>query len=106
MIGFDFKLAAEETKYFFKNPDQFIERLEEILVKKEIVLAEEIELLDGRVFESSFIPINMGEKYDGHLWSYEDITIKKKYKESLEAEKEKYSNLHYLLLITPYSYWQ
>ena len=93
MIGFDSKMATEENKHFFKRPDEFIERVEEILRNKENVFSEEIELADGRVYERSFIRIAKGKKNDGHLWSFEDITIKKKYKESLEGEKEKYRNI-------------
>nr|WP_315156323.1 PAS domain S-box protein [uncultured Flavobacterium sp.] len=93
MIGVDSKITIEENKYFFKKPNEFIERVEEILRDKQNVFSEEIELADGRVYERSFIPIAKGNKNDGHLWSFEDITIKKKYKESLEAEKEKYRNI-------------
>ncbi|MDG2433658.1 PAS domain S-box protein [Flavobacterium sp.] len=93
MIGMDCEEAATDTKYLFKNPDQFLTRVSEILKNNEVVLAEEIELADGRVYERSFIPIKKGSKDDGHLWSYDDVTIKKNYKESLEAEKEKYSNI-------------
>jgi len=93
MRGLDFKMATEENKYFFKRPNEFIERVEEILRNKKNVFSEEIELADGRVYERSFIPIAKGNKNDGNLWSFEDITIKKKYKESLEGEKEKYRNI-------------
>ncbi|QBZ96588.1 PAS domain-containing protein [Flavobacterium sangjuense] len=91
--GFDSELIAVGIKDFFKDPNQFKDRLTEILNQKEIVIAETIELADGRVLERSFIPIYKGEKLDGNLWSYEDVTIKKKYRESLEAEREKYSNI-------------
>lgn len=50
-------------------------------------------MADGRIVQRSFIPIYQGNKYNGHLWSYDDITIKKKYEQSLEAEREKYSNI-------------
>ncbi|MEC4003997.1 PAS domain S-box protein [Flavobacterium sp. SUN052] len=93
MKGYDCAQAAESTKHFFKSPDQFLNRIDEILINKEEVIAEEIELVDGSVFERSFMPIIRDQHYAGHLWSYEDITIKKKYKESLEAEREKYSNI-------------
>ncbi len=92
--GLDSGLMARGTTSIFKNQHQFFKRVEEILQKKEMVIAEEIELTDGRFFERSFIPIaNIDNQYSGHLWSYDDITIKKKYKESLEAEKEKYRNI-------------
>lgn len=93
MIGFDSKLLTEKNIHFFKKPNEFIERTEEILRNKKNVFSEEIEIADGRIYERSFIAIPKGNKNDGHLWTFEDITIKKKYKESLEAEKEKYRNI-------------
>lgn len=91
--GFDCEMMALGSKDYFKNSDSFMKRLEEILKNKENVIAEEIELVDGRILERSFIPIQSGNKYDGHLWGYDDITIKKRYRESLVAEREKYSNI-------------
>ena len=91
--GTNAELLFEGAKQLLKNPSGFIERMALIIEQKEVIIAEEIELADGRVYERSFIPIFTGEKYNGHLWSYEDITIKKKHKESLIAEKEKYSTI-------------
>lgn len=93
MKGVDCEMAAQNTKHFFKNSDYFLERIDETLKNKEKVIAEEIELVDGRIFERSFLPIYKEGKYAGHLWSYEDVTIKKRYKESIEAERQKYSNI-------------
>ena len=93
MKGIDCEMAAQNTKHFFKNSDLFLQRIDAILKNRENVIAEEIELVDGRIFERSFLPIYKEGKYAGHLWNYEDITIKKRYKESIEAEKQKYSNI-------------
>lgn len=89
----DSATAANDRKQFFKNPVVFIERINEILKNKEKVIAEEIELIDGRIFERSFLPIYKDGKQAGQLWSYDDVTIKKRYKESIEAERQKYSNI-------------
>lgn len=91
--GLDCAETADQTKLLFKDPEQFLKRIDEILAKKTTVIAENIELADGRIVQRSFIPIYQGNKYNGHLWSYDDITIKKKYEQSLEAEREKYSNI-------------
>ncbi|MBF6642194.1 PAS domain S-box protein [Flavobacterium sp. J49] len=93
MKGIDCSKAAEQSKFLFKNPDSFLARIDEILRQKSTVIAEEIEMVDGRIIQRSFIPIYRGNKYDGHLWSYDDVTIQKKYEQSLEAEREKYSNI-------------
>ena len=78
---------------YFKNPEQFVNRIDELLEKKEIVIAEELELVNGSIYERSYIPIYHEGRYKGHLWSYDDITIQKNYKESLKAQKEKYSSI-------------
>ncbi|WP_284653141.1 PAS domain-containing protein [Flavobacterium terrisoli] len=93
MKGLDCEMIAVGVKDYFKYPDHFLDRLKETIDKKEIVIAEIVELADGRILERTFIPIYRGEKLDGYLWSYEDVTIKKRYRESLEAEREKYSNI-------------
>ena len=91
--GFDCKQLSNASMHLFKNPKNYIKRINEIQKNKVKINGEEIELLDGKVYERSYLPIYKERIYDGHLWSYNDITIKKKYKESIEAEKEKYSNI-------------
>lgn len=93
MKGMDCELETNEIKKAFKDPNEFITRIDEILKNKEEVIAEEVFLADGRIFERSFLPIFKDGNYSGHLWSYDDVTIKKRYKESLEAERQKYSNI-------------
>ncbi len=93
MKGLDCNLMAENTKNYFKFPEEFSTRIEEILKQRKTVIAEEIILADGRIFERSYIPLFKDKEYNGHLWSYDDITIKKNYKESLETERTKYSNI-------------
>ncbi len=93
LVGQDCAAAAELFKDRFKQPDKFVENLIKILDKKELSIGNEIELANGRFLERNFIPIFHEGVYKGHLWSYDDITIKKKYKENLQAQKEKYSNI-------------
>lgn len=93
MKGLDCNLMADNTKNYFKYPEEFSTRIEVILEQRKTVIAEEIILADGRIFERSYIPLFKDKEYNGHLWSYEDVTIKKNYKESLEAERTKYSNI-------------
>ena len=93
LIGADCSNAAEESKHHFQNPEEFVEGIAKLLKNKQTVLAEELHLKDGRIFERSYIPIYSEGIYRGHLWSYDDVTIPKRYKESLRAQKEKYSNI-------------
>ncbi|SHI72861.1 PAS/PAC sensor signal transduction histidine kinase [Mesonia phycicola] len=91
--GLDCISATQKNKKFFKNPEGFINRINELLQNKKIALNDVLHLVDGRVIERNFIPIYHKKIYKGHLWSYTDITIQKKYRESIQAQKEKYSNI-------------
>ncbi|MBQ0909161.1 PAS domain S-box protein [Flavobacterium sp. F-328] len=93
LIGSDFSGSVEDSKRFFKNPDIYAERLNNIFKENKAVYNEELELIDGRFFERSYVPIFRDGIYKGNLRSYVDITIKKKHEEILQNEKEKYSNI-------------
>ena len=93
IIGVDCAESEEEYKKYFKNPKNFVSRIEEILAKKETVLADELEMIDGRILARDFIPIDNYGDYKGHLWAYKDITISKNYRKNLETQREKYSSI-------------
>ncbi|MGO4921267.1 PAS domain-containing sensor histidine kinase [Maribacter spongiicola] len=93
LIGLDCAESEEENKKFFKKPKAFVSRIEEILAKKEPVLADELEMIDGRILSRDFIPIKHEGDYKGHLWAYQDITISKNYRKNLETQREKYSSI-------------
>ncbi|APG60637.1 PAS domain-containing sensor histidine kinase [Christiangramia salexigens] len=93
MIGLDCKNIADDQKHLFTDPRKFVERTRTLLKNREIVLSEEIELANGRIYERSYIPIYNEGVYRGHLWSYDDATIRKRYKQNLKAQKEKYSSI-------------
>lgn len=93
LVGADCSNAAEESKHHFEDQDKFVERINILLKEKKPVLAEELKLTNGRIYERSYIPIYNNGIYKGHLWSYDDVTIRRRYKESLQAQKEKYGNI-------------
>jgi len=93
LINVDCTTSAEESKMQFHDPEGFVKRIQELLENKKTVIAEELQMVDGRVLERSYIPIFNNGEYKGHLWSYDDITIRRRYKENLKAQKDKYSNI-------------
>lgn len=93
LIGNDCVESEEHNKKFFKNSEKFVSRIEEILTKRETVLSDELEMIDGRILERDYIPINNDGDYKGHLWAYHDVTISKNYRKNLEAQREKYSSI-------------
>ncbi len=91
--GADCTDAAEQNKVFFKDPEAFVMRIEEVLKAKKVVLSDELEMVDGRILERDYIPIFNNGVYKGHLWTYQDVTLRKNYKQNLEIQKEKYSSI-------------
>ncbi|MVM41754.1 PAS domain S-box protein [Spirosoma sp. HMF3257] len=91
--GVDCSGMAEQSKHFFKDPDQFTNRVSQLLQKQEQVIGEELELADGRIFERDYIPIFTDDIYAGHLWKYTDIT-KRKHAEGVALHlTEKYQRI-------------
>ncbi|WP_417886325.1 PAS domain S-box protein [Zunongwangia sp.] len=91
--GADCSNSAEESKNILKKPNEFVKGINTLLQEKRTVISEELELKDGKIYERSYIPIYHEGKYKGHLWSYDDVTIQKNYKEHLKSQKEKYSSI-------------
>ncbi len=88
--GADCSNAAEESKHHFADPEGFVKRIEKVLKSKKLVLSDELKMKDGRILERDYIPIFSDGKYKGHLWTYQDVTLRKNYKKNIEAQKEKY----------------
>lgn len=93
LLGQDCSNAAEETKHMFMDPEGFVNRIEKILTDKVVVLKSEIIMVSGKILERDYIPIFVDREYKGHLWAYRDVTLTKRYRKSLEDQKEKYSNI-------------
>lgn len=93
LIGSDCVSAMEESKVLFDNQDEFIFRVNEILADKKMVIGDVLTMKNGTILERDYIPILTGNTYKGHMWSYRDVTLKRNYRDSLEAQKQKYSNI-------------
>lgn len=93
LIGMDCSNSAEQSKHLFQDPESFVKNISKILEKRETVLGEELTMTNGKILERDYIPIFRNKEYKGHLWSYKDVTLQKKYEKSLKAQKEKYSSI-------------
>lgn len=91
--GEDCSQAAEEYKNLFKQPQKFVERIYELVAEKKVAIADELIMIDGRILERDFIPIYKNKIYKGSLWTYRDVSLKRQYRKSLEAQKQKYSGI-------------
>ena len=88
-IGVDCRPFAEISKGYFKNADTFVGEINDILTARNIIVGEELELTDGRVFERDYIPVFSEDQYLGHLWQYRDVTNKKKAEKILIKARQK-----------------
>ncbi|NKI30724.1 PAS domain S-box protein [Muricauda sp. DJ-13] len=91
--GLDCKSTLHQWKEKFKDPEQFILGIDRAIHERRVVIADELELNDGRVFSRDYIPLFNDDEPIGHLWTYSDITIQKNYRRNIEQQKEKYSNI-------------
>lgn len=74
MIGRDCRELINNTKLLFKDEKQFVNRINEIIEEKKIVIRELIETKDNLFYERDYIPIIIEQEYKGHLWKYTDVT--------------------------------
>lgn len=81
------------SKLLIENPKEFLARINELTLKKEQVLSEEIHFKNGQIYERDFVPINEEGKSKGFLWTYRDVTLHRNYRKIIEAEREKYMNI-------------
>ncbi len=91
--GINSEQSTHKYKRMFLEPEIALNRISDVIEKKEVVTADEMELLDGRTFERDYIPLFNGSEYQGHLWSYSDVTLRKNYRKNLEIQKEKYGSI-------------
>jgi PAS domain S-box-containing protein len=93
MVGINCKNAAEQSQHLFKDPIAFVTRINDLVFRKVQALGDEITMLDGRILERDFIPIFEKKIFKGFMWSYRDMTMRLNYRQSIEAQREKYSNI-------------
>ncbi|GHC47048.1 PAS domain-containing sensor histidine kinase [Ulvibacter litoralis] len=91
--GNDITNGEKESKTLFLEPEKFEQRIHEIFEKKEPVIGDELRMVDGKILERNYTPFIRDGVFKGHLWSFKDVTVTKKYSASLEAQKQKFSNI-------------
>ncbi|MCX6329138.1 MAG: PAS domain S-box protein [Bacteroidia bacterium] len=72
-----------------KYPDNFVNQVKHLYSDKEAITYDLLEFIDGRFFERYSQPQKIGEKTVGRVWSFRDITERKKAEAELIAAKEK-----------------
>jgi two-component system sensor histidine kinase/response regulator len=71
------------------DPDNFLENVKNLYSESETTTSDLLEFKDGRVFERYSQPQKINNKSVGRVWSFRDITEKKRAETELIAAKEK-----------------
>ncbi|MCP1383318.1 PAS domain S-box protein [Runella salmonicolor] len=93
LIGVDCSQSAEQSKHLFKNPEEFVKQINDLLAKQEICINEELHMVNGRILERDYIPIFLEGQYRGHLWKYADVTEQFLAREQIRKSEEKYRGI-------------
>ncbi len=84
----DEKKLIELSVAQLKEPEKFTAKIEELYGHLEVESFDLLEFKDGRIFERFSQPQRIGEKCVGRVWSFRDITERKRVEMELDYERE------------------
>jgi PAS domain S-box-containing protein len=93
LVGIECTDLYESSTALFKYPLEFITNTARHLKTRQPVNNEELKMADGRVLERNYIPLFIDDIYRGHLWTYNDITERKRSEIKLKRQEEKYRSI-------------
>ena len=88
----DRKAQIEYGMTQLRNPQTFSNKIEELYDKPDAVSLDILEFKDGRIVERASLPQQIGDENIGRVWSYRDITERKKAEIDLHVAKEDAEN--------------
>ena len=85
------------------NPNEFINKVNDLYKHPELSSIDDIKLADGRIFERYSIPQRVNETIVGRVWSFRDITKRIHAEKTLRISE---ANLSEALQISSLSFWE
>ncbi|HQR94387.1 MAG TPA: ATP-binding protein, partial [Sediminibacterium sp.] len=82
-----------EMSRLFVHPEIFRKRVEQIMINKQDIASEILEMKDGRILDRSYATIYTNGEFKGHFWNYTDITEKKKAEQEIIQQRQFYNEI-------------
>jgi PAS domain S-box-containing protein len=69
LLGTNCSSSAEDIKHLMEHPVEFVNRINEIVEKREVSLSEELKMRDGNYLERDYVPLYLEGQFIGQLWN-------------------------------------
>ena len=88
--GKDCNTVFSHAKILFKDSQKFIFRIRQLKVQREVFTNEEIELVNGEIWERDYLPIYSDRIFLGHFWMYRNVSARKEAEQKVRESEERY----------------
>ncbi|HML05161.1 MAG TPA: PAS domain S-box protein, partial [Methanobacterium sp.] len=90
LIGVSASEIIGKIKNRYQYPENAVERINELVNTRKLVLGEEVPMKDDKTYLRDFVPLSIKGEPHGRLWIHMDITERKKSEKEIQESEEKF----------------